>query len=78
MAPSSDRSDHHTEHKLSADTIHDLQTSLTVIKGQAQLVRRWVRRSDIVDAEPALARLDVIESVVTRLVAEIDRLHQAA
>lgn len=59
--------------RLNDDTIHDLQTPLTVIKAQAQMIERWFRRNDIPDAEIVLARLSVIDAMVTRLVAEMDQ-----
>jgi nitrogen-specific signal transduction histidine kinase len=54
--------------------IHELQASLTVIKGQAQLLQRWVRRSTIPDQEVVLARLAVIDAMVNRLVEKTTAL----
>jgi signal transduction histidine kinase len=54
--------------------IHELQASLTVIKGQAQLLERWARRSTISDKEVVLVRLAVIDAMVNRLVRKITSL----
>ncbi len=61
---------------LRADTIHDFQASLTVIRGQAQLIQRKMQRSTCADAAQLLARLDVINRVATQLSVEIEKLRQ--
>ena len=61
---------------LHADTIHDFQASLTVIRGQAQLIQRRMQRSTSADAEQVLARLDVIDRVATQLSVELEKLRQ--
>lgn len=68
-----DHSSHHDD-RLSSETIHNLRLPLTVIKAQAQMLERWVSRNDVAGADGALRRLEVITSMVTRLVDELDEL----
>jgi hypothetical protein len=59
--------------------IHELYASLTVVKGQAQMLRRWAQRSTIPDKEVVLARLAVIDTMVNRLVGTTSALeHEEA
>ena len=68
--------DHHHTDSLSAEAIHNLRAPLTVIKAQAQMLERWVRRNDIADANAVLARLLVIDGMVVRLADELDLLRE--
>jgi hypothetical protein len=72
MPPSADRSDHSPHQIVSARTIHDVHASLTIIKAQAHMLRRWVHRSDVTDAAAVLARLDMIETMVSKTVSLLD------
>lgn len=72
MAPTPDGTHHDSRQKLSAQTIHELRAPLTVIKAQAQMVKRWVMRNNLEDREVIQNRLDVIDAMVTRLVKEMD------
>lgn len=74
--PSDDRSRSTTD-RLSAVTIHNLRASLTVIKAQAQMVERWVRRNDVADADDILDRLQAIDGMVTRLVGDLNELRES-
>ena len=64
-------------HELSAATIYDLLAPLTVIKAQAQMVARWAQRNNVAEPDAVLARLAVIDTMVTRLVLELDGLREA-
>lgn len=57
---------------IPGDTMRDLNASLTVIKGYAQLVRRRMQRLTIADPVPLLAHLDVIERTVSHVCAQIE------
>ena len=58
--------------KLSPQTIHDLLTLLTVIRGEEHLVRRWVRLRDTSDGyERILERLDHTDALIQRLADEL-------
>lgn len=76
MAPPPDHSGHTSHDALSAQTVHDLRAPLTVIKAQAGMLERWVRRNDIAGGEAALIRLSVIDAMVARLVLELDALRE--
>lgn len=67
-------SNHCGKDRLSSETIHNLRAPLTIIKAQAQLLERWVHRNAIADADVVLTRLEVIETMVARLVGELDEL----
>lgn len=73
--------DHHpTRPTPSADTpaehaLHDLCAPLTVIKGQAQLLQRRVRKGADPDKEVLLARLATIDRMVAHLETVIRSLH---
>lgn len=72
MSSSSDRSDHSHSRTLSARTIHDLHVSLTIIKAQAQMLRRWVLRSGVTESSAVVARLDMIETRVSQVVSDLE------
>ena len=72
MAGPPDHSDHNCNEALSDRTIHDLRAPLTVIKAQAQMVRRWLQREDVVGAEVAVKGLAAIDAMVERM---SDQLH---
>jgi len=57
---------------LSDAAVDQLLAPISVIKGQAQLLRRWVRRSDLAGGQAALARLEVIETMVAVLAADLN------
>jgi hypothetical protein len=80
MEPSPQRPHHGQDRRyddgLSSRTVHDLQGSLTIIKAQAQMLRRWARRQELTDAEVVFTRLAMIDDTATRLSAEIDRLRR--
>lgn len=61
---------------LSGETIHDLRAPLTVIKAQAQMLERWVKRNEIDEPERVLARLAVINTMIAKLVLQLDVLRQ--
>ncbi len=63
--------------KLSDQTIHDLLTPVTVIGAQSHMLRRWVRRSGTPDGEAVLLRLAVIDTMVTQVVAELNKRRHA-
>lgn len=80
MEPSPERPPHSQDRRhddgLSSRTVHDLQGSLTIIKAQAQMLRRWARRHDLADAEAVFTRLAMIDDTATRLSADLDRLRR--
>jgi signal transduction histidine kinase len=53
---------------------HDLRTPLTTLKGQAQLLQRFLRAVDGPDAERLRAGLAAIDAAATTAAARIDRL----
>jgi nitrogen-specific signal transduction histidine kinase len=72
MKPTSHQPTPDYKHELSAQAIYDIRAPLTVIKGQAQLVQRWIGRNDVPGAEVLLARMAVIDDMVCRLDAHLD------
>lgn len=68
----------HPPDMLSENTIHDMQSSLTVIKGQAQLLKRWIERNESHDDEVVTARLKAIDDTVTRLAMRIEGMREDA
>jgi len=57
---------------LSDAAVDHLLGPVSVIKGQAQLLRCWVRRSDLADGQAVLARLEMIETMVAVLAADLN------
>ena len=51
---------------------HDVKTSLTVIRGHAQMMARALRRGDAIDRDALLAALKVIDASVQRISTELD------
>lgn len=76
MAPVPDGLDDHPQPLLPERAVHDLLTPLTVIKAQAQMLRRWVRRSNVADGNVVVDRLDRIEAMVAILAADLDAWRQ--
>jgi hypothetical protein len=64
---------------LSAATLHDLKSSLTVIRAHAQLARRRIGRMDHGANDPGalLASLAVIEGAVAHLSTRLEELRWA-
>jgi PAS domain S-box-containing protein len=56
---------------------HDLRNPLAAVKGQVQLVRRRAARGEAFSAEQLVERLDVVQSSIAALSAQIDELHDA-
>jgi signal transduction histidine kinase len=61
---------------VTTHVIHDLHAPLTVIKAQAQMLERWVRRTEPSEADTHLVRLAVIDVMVARLVVALDALRE--
>ena len=57
---------------------HDVKTSLTVIRGHAQMTARAIRRGDAIDPDALLATLQVIDTSAVRISSEIDGWTQDA
>lgn len=76
MAPSPDGPSDHLSPVLSDRACHDLLTSLTVIKAEAQMLRRWIRRSSVADGTVVVARLDRIEAMVATIAADLNARRQ--
>lgn len=76
MAPFPDGSSDYPHPVLSERAIHDVLAPLTVIKGQTQMLRRWVRRSNLADGRVIVARLDRIEAMVAIIAADLDARRQ--
>lgn len=62
---------------LSAETLHDLRTPLTVILAQSQLVARWLRRVDHPDGKPVLARLAMVDVLIHQVSDHLQKLSEA-
>ncbi len=62
---------------LSPQSIHNLITPLTIIKGQTQLMQRRLRQMETADGERLLAGLAVIEAAATMLAAQVKLLRQS-
>lgn len=60
---------------LSAQTIHQLRTPLTIIKGQSQMVARALRRPEPAEPAALLRRLAAIDAMVAQLVGALDMLY---
>jgi PAS domain S-box-containing protein len=56
---------------------HDLRNPLAAVKGQIQIVRRRAARGQMPTAEQLIERLDVVQSSIAALSAQIDELHDA-
>jgi PAS domain S-box-containing protein len=56
---------------------HDLRNPLAAVKAQVQMVRRRAARGEVPTAEQLVGRLDVVQSSITALSAQIDELHDA-
>jgi hypothetical protein len=58
--------------RLAPQSVHDLLTLLTVIRGQEHMVRRWVRLHDTADgSEGVLERLALSDAMILQLAAEL-------
>lgn len=57
---------------LLTNITHDVKTSLTVIRGHAQMVARAIRRGDAIDREALLETLALIDTSATRISHELD------
>ena len=77
MGSAPNHANHCGKDRLSSETIHNLRAPLTVIKAQSQMLERWVHRHTPADADVVLQRLEVIESMVARLVSDLDELREA-
>ena len=62
---------------LSAETLHDLRTPLTVIGAQSQLVARWLRRLDHPEGAPVLARLAMVDALIHQVSEQLQTLSEA-
>jgi signal transduction histidine kinase len=51
---------------------HDVKTSLTVIRGHAQMMARALRRGDAIDRDALIATLNVIDTSALRISRELD------
>jgi signal transduction histidine kinase len=51
---------------------HDVKTSLTVIRGHAQMMARAIRRGDAIDHDALLATLQTIDTSAQRISKELD------
>lgn len=69
-----DNADNGRHDSLSPETIHEFSASLTVISAQAQMVRRWLRRNNVAEADVPVARLETIGSMVERLCQQLSDL----
>jgi len=76
MAPVTDGPSDHPNPFLPERAVHDLLAPLTVIKAEAQMLRRWIRRSRVADGNVGVARLDRIEVMVAIVVADLDARRQ--
>jgi PAS domain S-box-containing protein len=56
---------------------HDLGNPLTAVSGQVQMIRRRLRRGDVLPTEDLLSRLDTIEASLKGLSTVIDELRDA-
>ena len=61
-----------------AQAAHDLKTPLTALKGQAQLLQRFLRATDGPEAERLRVGLAAIDAAATAAAARIDRLAEEA
>ena len=61
-----------------AQATHDLKTPLTALKGQAQLLQRFLRAADGPEAERLRVGLAAIDAAATAAAARIDRLAEEA
>ncbi len=62
---------------LSPQSIHNLITPLTIIKGQTQLMQRRLRQMETADGERLLAGLAAIEAAATVLAAQVKLLRRS-
>lgn len=56
---------------------HDLRNPLAALKGQVQMVQRRAARGEVPTAEQLIERLNVVQSSIAALSAQIDELHDA-
>lgn len=59
---------------VSPETLHALVVSLTVIRGQTQMLERQIRRDRIMYPDSALFRLAIIDTMVRRIVDQLNQL----
>jgi signal transduction histidine kinase len=57
---------------LITNIAHDVKTSLTVIRGHAQILARALRRGDTLDPDALLAALKIIDTSAQRMSTELD------
>ena len=63
---------HWRRDRLAPQTIHDMLTLLTAIRGQEHMVRRWIRLHDTTDgSERVLERLAVTDTMILQLAVEV-------
>lgn len=74
MDPPRNTRDQPQEDNLSASTLHDLRGPLTIIRGQAQLLERSLRRNELPHSAATLTRLSTIDQMVVRLAAALEKL----
>jgi signal transduction histidine kinase len=78
MAPPPTSPENHHHAALSDETMHALRTPLTIVRAQAQMLERWVRRTQPPEADTLLARLAVIDAMIVKLVLELDVLRESS
>jgi PAS domain S-box-containing protein len=57
---------------------HDLRNPLTTLKGQAQILRRRLRKSGDIDIDAVIARLDAIDSAANHMARLLDEMLDAS
>lgn len=57
---------------------HDLRNPLTTLKGQAQILRRRMRRSGDIDIDAVIARLDAIDGAANSMARLLDEMLDAS
>lgn len=57
---------------LLTNVSHDVKTSLTVIRGHAQMAARAIRRGEAIDPDALLTTLQIIDASAVRISADLD------